>query len=126
MNYICSLKTIKRSIQISKVSWLSKLNQNIKIMNNKINFEYEIYLLSKEELGEEPIYWLLNLLKKFTNNKISYTVKTYDVEKYRGLPPYSILLSGEYEDIRRILIEEGYLNENESLEDFDNEFKSQK
>ncbi len=93
-------------------------------MSNKINFEYEIYLFSKEELGEEPIYWLLNLLKRFTDNRINYSVKTYDVKKLPGLPPYSILLSGEYEDIRLVLKEEGYLNENESLEDFDNQFKS--
>ena len=76
-------------------------------MNKNLTIEcnYEIWVMDKEELNENPIIWLLNLLILFTNNNIQYKIIK---NKYHN--PYNIILKGKYLNIEKIFIDINYID----------------
>jgi len=79
--------------------------------NKVITFEYELWCIDKEELGEEPIVWLLEWLLKLTRNNITYKI----IKTEHGQPPHIIELRGKYNTIKKLLVEEKYIEKDDDL-----------
>jgi len=76
-----------------------------------IEVRWELMCLSKQELGEEPIYWLLDRLAELTKKEISFEIIKNEIGN-----PYDVILKGKLGVIKRFLIKEKYITE----EDFNN------
>lgn len=82
-------------------------------MKNIISYDYEVWVLDENEVGENPGIYYLELLKEFSGAGISYEI----VPGYNF--PYLIKLRGESESIKDILVSRNYI----SAVEFDDDIK---